>query len=92
MSPNPHFFYVYILQSLKDNSLYIGYSTNVQKRLIEHNSGKSRYTNQHKPYILVGYIAFTKKQDAQRYEKYLKSGWGRRTIKSMFGSIYINEK
>ena len=33
-------FFVYVLFSLKDKKLYIGYSTNLELRLIEHNSGK----------------------------------------------------
>ncbi|MEA2020620.1 MAG: GIY-YIG nuclease family protein [Patescibacteria group bacterium] len=53
------------------------------KRVKEHNDGKSRYTNQHRPYQLICYIALPLKSDAERFEKYLKSGYGRRTLRKM---------
>ena len=80
--------YVYVLQSLKDKSLYIGSTSNLQKRLKQHNSGKSRYTNQHKPYKLVCYIALPLRSDAERFEEYLKSGYGRRTLKKMLKDYF----
>ncbi|MFA5021739.1 MAG: GIY-YIG nuclease family protein [Patescibacteria group bacterium] len=42
-------FYVYILKSLTDNKLYIGYSNNLQRRLKEHNSGKNLSTEYRRP-------------------------------------------
>lgn len=84
-------YYVYILESLKDKSLYIGSASNLEKRVKQHNSGNSRYTNQHRPYKLICYIALPTKEDAERFEKYLKSGYGRRTLKKMLQS-YMKEK
>ncbi|MDP1710535.1 MAG: GIY-YIG nuclease family protein [candidate division WWE3 bacterium] len=34
------FYYVYVLESLKTKELYIGYSTDLKKRLAEHNRGR----------------------------------------------------
>jgi putative endonuclease len=76
-------FYVYILQSLKNKSLYIGYTANFKKRIQEHNSGKSLATKPFKPYKLIFYEAFLNKLDAKNREKYLKSGWGWRSIKKL---------
>lgn len=78
-------YFVYVIQSLTDKSWYIGYTSNLTCRLSQHNSGKSRYTNQHGQYKLVCYFAIPNKNDAKRYEKYLKSGWGRRSLKKMLG-------
>jgi len=75
--------YVYILQSLKNKKLYIGYTNNLKKRLQEHNSGKSLATKPHRPYKLIFYEAFLDKKDAKVREKYLKSGWGTRSVKKM---------
>ena len=76
-------YYVYILKSLKDNSLYIGYTSDLKKRFTDHNNGKSLATKYRKPYKLVFYEAFTDKIDAKHREIYLKSGGGFRSIKKI---------
>lgn len=82
------FYYVYILQSLKNNSLYIGYTSDLRKRLKEHNFGKNKVTKPFRPYKLIFYEAFLNKVDAKNREKYLKSGYGRRTIKTMLFNYF----
>ena len=69
-------FFVYILQSEKDNSLYVGSTENVKKRVAEHNSGASKYSSSKRPYVLKWFCAFPSKQIALRFEKYLKQGSG----------------
>ncbi|OGF99993.1 hypothetical protein A2Y99_01585 [Candidatus Gottesmanbacteria bacterium RBG_13_37_7] len=81
-------YYVYILQSLKDKSLYIGYTSNLKKRLEEHNSGKNIATKPHIPYKLIFYEAFLNSIDAKNREKYLKGGYGRKTINKMLGKYF----
>jgi putative endonuclease len=83
-------YYVYILQSLKDKSLYIGYTDNLKRRFEEHNSGKSFATKPFRPYKLIFYEAFLNRIDAKNREKYLKSGWGWRTIKKLLKNQLIN--
>ena len=73
-------FYTYILQSLKDKSFYIGYTSNLKKRVKDHNSGFSMATKHKRPYKLIYYEAFVDKNDAKDREVYLKSGWGRESI------------
>lgn len=72
-------FYVYILQSLKDKGLYIGYTNNLKKRFIEHQKGKSLSTKSRIPFKLVHYQAFISQKDALETEKYFKTtrGWER---------------
>lgn len=77
------FYYVYILKILKNGSFYIGYATNLRKRLKEHNSGNNKATKPFKPYKLIFYEAFLNRIDAKNREKYLKSGHGRRTINKL---------
>ncbi|HBR79709.1 MAG TPA: hypothetical protein DEA46_04755 [Candidatus Moranbacteria bacterium] len=84
------FYYVYILQSLKNNSLYIGYSSDLKKRLIEHNSGLSQATKPFIPYKLIFYEAFLNRIDAKNREVYLKSGYGRKTIEKLLKRYLIN--
>ena len=77
------FYYVYILQSLKNNSLYIGYTSDLKKRFKEHNFGLSQATKPFCPWKLIFYEAFLNRIDAKNREKYLKGGYGRKTIKTM---------
>lgn len=65
--------YVYILKC-KDNSLYTGWTTDIEKRLKAHNSGKgAKYTKSRKPVELVYKEEFDNKSDALRREAAIKS-------------------
>ena len=69
-------YYVYILRSERDDSYYVGTTTDIDKRLREHNSGFGRYSSTHRPFRLSWYCAFFSKEQAYDFEKYLKSGSG----------------
>lgn len=75
-------FYTYILQSQKNNKLYIGYTKDLRKRFKEHNEGKSTYTKGRGPYKIIYYEACLNEDDARSRELYLKTGIGRRYINS----------
>ena len=66
------FDYVYVLQSIKNNSLYIGYTNDLRKRLKEHNLGLVRSTKGGRPFRLVYYEAYASRQDATHREHNLK--------------------
>ena len=74
------FHYTYVLVSLKDYRLYIGYTVDLRKRLEEHNTGKSFATKPRKPIKLIYYEACINKNDAENREDYLKSTIGRRYL------------
>ena len=76
-------YFVYILQNENGNRFYTGFTENIDKRLKDHNGGKSLATKSFRPYKLIHYEAFLEKRDAKSREKFLKSGWGRRSIKKM---------
>lgn len=69
-------YYVYILQSQKDSSLYVGSTEDVKRRLKDHNDGKARYSSSKRPYVLKWFCAFQTKVAALAFEKYLKQGSG----------------
>lgn len=73
--------YVYVLQN-QAGQFYTGCTSDLKKRLLEHNSGLSRYTSSRGPYQLVYFEASANKSDAYAREKYLKSGMGKRYIKN----------
>lgn len=65
-------FFVYILKSLKDKNLYIGYTKDLRRRFKEHNSGLNRSTKHRGPFRLVYYESFSSKDDAKKREENLK--------------------
>ena len=80
----PYFmYYGYILNSLKDNKLYTGYTTDLRKRFQEHNNGYVASTKPRRPFKLIFYEAYISKKDAKRREKYLKTDKGKSTLRMM---------
>lgn len=77
------FYYVYILRSLKNGSLYTSYTTNLKQRFKSHNIGENLATKPYLPYELIFYEAFLNIDDAKSREEYLKSGWGLKALKNM---------
>lgn len=75
-------YYVYVLISQMDNSWYIGYTSNLENRLKQHNSGKTITTSRKLPWQILYYEVSLNKDDAIAREKYLKSGMGRRYLKN----------
>ena len=68
---------VYILRSLKaPQRIYIGYTTNLEKRLYAHNHAGSAYTARFAPWELETHLVFKDKTLAKQFESYLKSGSG----------------
>ena len=68
---------VYVLRSLWDRSrYYTGLTSNPRLRLEAHNSGKSPYTADGKPWEIDVLIEFADERRATAFERYLKSGSG----------------
>ncbi len=72
--------YVYILKR-SNNTLYIGSTNNLRRRLAEHQQGKSKSTTYLQPIILMAYISVSNEQIARSLEKYLKTGSGKAFLK-----------
>ena len=71
------YYYVYVLQSDKDNLWYTGYTSDIKNRLQLHNDGKVESTKDRRPLKLIYFEVCLNQQDATRREKYLKSGNGK---------------
>jgi putative endonuclease len=68
---------VYLLQSEAfPGQRYVGLTSDLRRRLAEHNAGKSPHTSKYIPWRLVTYVAFSNEQKAEVFERYLKSGSG----------------
>ncbi len=71
------FYYVYIL-CCKDDSLYVGVTSDIERRLMEHNAGKylEVYTHSRRPVKLVFCQDFMDPNQAIEFEKKIKK-WSR---------------
>ena len=65
-------YYVYIIQSKKDNSFYKRFTENPLKRIVQHNAGEMNYTSKKIPWGIVGLFLYATKKDALIAEKKLK--------------------
>jgi putative endonuclease len=74
-------FCVYVLQSQKDLLLYHGFTTNIEKRIRNHNSGGTINTSKRMPLKLIYCEMFLSKDDAFRRESYFKTTVGKRMLK-----------
>ena len=79
-------FYVYLLHSARDDGFYIGFSTDLKRRLSEHTRGASFATKSRGPWKLIYYEAYIEQPDALGRERYLKSGAGRRFLRAQLAS------
>ena len=75
-------FYVYVIVSeIKGLRFYVGISEDIDRRMSEHNSGKTQSTRGYIPWELFFTEKYTARVDARNREKYLKSGSGKEKIK-----------
>jgi putative endonuclease len=74
--------YVYVLKSLKNNTYYKGRTSDLNKRLNEHNKGKTISTKSGIPWIIVYFETLPTLDEAIIREKYFKTAAGRRYLKS----------
>ena len=82
-------FYTYVLHC-SDSKLYTGFTPDLKKRLEKHKRGFVRATKNRRPLGLIYYEAFLEKKDAERREKYLKGGNGKKELEILLKD-YFNE-
>jgi len=80
------FYYIYVLHSLKDNKFYTGYTENLKLRFEEHQKGRVASTKGRRPLKLIYSEACLDKKDAMHREKYLKTYYGKKFIKTRLKS------
>ena len=78
-------YFVYVLKSIKDGRLYKGQTSNLNKRLKQHNRGENKSTKSFMPWELVYFEIFQTREEAVLREKYFKSGSGREFLKKKRG-------
>jgi len=83
-------YFVYVLYSEKDGGLYIGYTTDISRRVSEHNNGDTFSTSYRRPLMLAYYEAYFCKEDALGRERFLKSGAGRMFLKKQMKAFFVS--
>ncbi len=85
-------FTMYILKSENNNSrcrYYIGSTDNLEKRLIRHNSGYSKYTSGKGPFKLAYKEEFMSRSEAKKREYYIKSLKSKITIEKLINAAIV---
>ena len=84
-------FYTYVLKSKKYDEIYIGYTSDLRRRLSEHNQGLNLSTKRYMPWAVIYYEACLSQLDAKRREGYLKTTQGGRLLKRRLKEYYYEE-
>ena len=83
-------YYVYVLKSSKGR-LYVGYTSDLKRRIAEHNAGQSQYTR-NDTWELIYYEAYRSEHDARdRERKYKQYGQSYRRLKERIKDSLISE-
>ena len=80
-------FFVYALSSINRNYIYVGLSSDLERRLFDHNQGYNLTTKPYKPFKTILVEEFPTRALARNREKYLKSGVGKEYLKKINQSI-----
>jgi putative endonuclease len=78
-------FYIYILYSVSSDIYYVGYTSDFEKRLIQHNTSDNiTFTSKHRPWLLKAvYISGTIEAEAMKIEKFIKKQKSRKLIEKL---------
>jgi putative endonuclease len=69
--------YVYLLRSKsRRDQTYVGVTPDIPQRLKEHNAGLSLHTSKFIPWEVEGFLWFSDREKAYKFERWLKSGSG----------------
>lgn len=83
-------YYVYVIVN-RDGLLYKGMTSNVVKRIHEHNYGKNSWTRSRGPWKLQYVEEYDMRSEALKGERFLKSGKGREFLKKVVNKVKIGE-
>ena len=79
------FAYTYVLRCC-DGDIYVGSTLDLRRRVMEHEEGKVPATAHRRPLELIYYEGCRSEAGARLREKALKTGFGRRYLKTRLGA------
>lgn len=77
------YYYVYVLKSLKDGGFYVGCTKDLNRRILEHNKGKTFSLKNRRPLIVVYSEKHDNVNNAYNREKQIKSYKGGNELKKL---------
>jgi len=83
-------YFVYVLRSQKDKLLYIGFTDNVESRVLRHQAEEVPATKFRRPVELIFFEAYMTKSDALRRERYFKTAKGKAALKIMLKDYFCS--
>ena len=86
ISNRKKFYYIYVLKSLKDKNLYVGYTEDLKSRFEQHSKGRVQSTKDRRPFEIIYSEACLDKHDAMHREKYLKTYLGKQFLQNRLKS------
>ena len=89
ISNQKKFYYIYVLKSLKDKNLYVGYTEDLKSRFEQHFKGLVKSTKDRRPLEIIYSEACLNKHDAMHRENYLKTYLGKLFLKNRLKSYLI---
>jgi putative endonuclease len=84
--------FVYVLRSTVFKRSYVGYTKDVDVRLLQHNAGQVAATRTGRPWQLLAFEKFETSLEARRRESYLKTTSGRRHLAKLFESYEAGQR
>ena len=83
-------YWTYIIKSVKFGNYYIGQSSNISKRLKNHNLKKSKSSKPFSPWIVIYQKGFATRSEAVKHERYLKSIKKRNFLEKIIKNNHFN--
>ena len=74
---------MYAIKSNRGGRVYVGLSSNPERRLKEHNTGDTKSTKAYKPWRIIYKKFVGSRVEARKLEKKLKSGFGKEFLKTL---------
>ncbi|MCL5266929.1 MAG: GIY-YIG nuclease family protein [Bacteroidetes bacterium] len=69
--------YVYFLRSPVKRFTYVGSTDDLERRMVQHNSGYVQSTKAYRPLDMSAYVAVRGEKKARELERYFKTGSGK---------------
>jgi len=82
-------YYTYIIESITNQHWYIGHTNDIDRRLVEHNSGQNKSTKGKGPWMLIFLRSFYNNLDANRFELKLKKLRNKNFIKTEYSEFFL---
>jgi putative endonuclease len=76
-------YFVYIIQSQKDGSYYVGSAQDLEERLSRHSQGRSKYTKSKRPWELVYSEEYLDRSSSIKREREIKKRKSKEFIETL---------